>query len=58
MSWDKGVELKFADGKFLFETAPGYKDFEFKVLIDDKQWSNGENFKVQAGKTISITPNF
>ncbi len=58
MSWEKGIELKSVQGKFVLETNTECGNFEFKVLINDQQWSNGENFKAENGRTVEITPNF
>lgn len=59
MSWDKGVELNYVNGKFVFECSEECGDFEFKVLIDNVHWSKEkENYKAQKGKTVEITPAF
>ncbi|MBS0604465.1 MAG: hypothetical protein JSS60_05435 [Verrucomicrobia bacterium] len=58
MSWDKSLELKFVEGKFVLETHAEFNNFEFKLLLNDKVWSQGENFKAEKGKTLEFTPRF
>lgn len=58
MSWEKGLEMKSVGGKYVLESAADLGSFEFKVLLNDQQWSQGENFKAENGKTLEITPRF
>jgi hypothetical protein len=58
MSWDKGLELKRSNGKFVLETPESLGNFEFKVLLNDKLWSQGDNFKAKDGETLEISPKF
>lgn len=40
------------------ERIPAGEAFEFKALINDSQWSNGNNYVGTGGQTIDIYPNF
>ncbi len=57
-NWEKGIELKPVKGKFVLETNEKCGNFEFKIRINDLQWSSGDNFIAEDGKTVEITPNF
>lgn len=59
LSWDKGVALAYDEKTkgWLFKmrcTNP----IEFKVLINDERWSEGENFILKPGETLKIHPKF
>lgn len=58
MSWEKGIELVQVDGKWVFEIQLEFNLFEFKVLLDDQQWEQGENHEAKSGKTLEIVPRF
>ena len=59
LSWEKGKALSYDEGKqaWIFEST-SKKDLEFKVLINDEHWSEGENFVLHAGKTETFEPTF
>lgn len=57
MDWEKGVELKLHEGQFVFKLPPDFGCFEFKLLLDDKKWCEGANFKVQEGEVFTLNPN-
>lgn len=58
MSWEKGIELNALNGKHILDFQEYPDDFEFKILLNDQQWSTGENFKFQNGKVLEISPVF
>ncbi len=58
MSWEKGIELSALNGKYILDFQEYPNDFEFKILLNDHQWSAGKNFKFQNGKAIEISPVF
>lgn len=62
LSWIKGTKLhKSETGKyFLAVDAAEIGSFEFKILKNnDQQWSLGqENFKVENGNPVEVTPRF
>ncbi len=37
---------------------PSGQAFEFKALIDDRQWSVGQNYTGVGGQTIDVYPTF
>ena len=59
LSWDKGLRLDCV-GDTLWTIALGEsaRPFEIKFLINDEIWSTGENFKVDAGTAVTLTPTF
>lgn len=59
LNWDKGQALAYNEGKdaWVFK-ATLTKPLEFKVLINDVQWSEGENFKLVPGQDQTIVPQF
>lgn len=55
MSWEKGIKLEpLGDGYFLYKTNGEETPFEFKVLLHDILWYEGENLKFE-GKDIKQT---
>lgn len=59
LNWEKGKALSYDEKKqgWIFETTCK-KDLEFKVLINDEHWSEGENFVLHGGKTEVFEPKF
>jgi hypothetical protein len=61
LSWSSGKPmLNVASDIWVYEVeryAEG-ESFEFKPLINDQQWSSGQNFTVVGGETIDIYPHF
>ena len=59
LNWEKGKALSYNEEKqgWIFETTCK-KDLEFKVLINDEHWSEGENFILHSGKIEVFDPNF
>ena len=56
LSWDKGVALKnLSADEWVWETDASFKDCEFKVLLNDQRYEEGENHRLKKGK-ICITP--
>jgi len=59
LNWDKGVPLTYVKTKKLWMfKSRSTKPIEFKVLINDERWSEGENFVLESGKTLEIEPTF
>lgn len=60
-TWDKGRSMLnvSADG-WVYETEriPAGAKFEIKLLINDSQWSVGDNYVVTGGQTIDVYPKF
>lgn len=59
LNWVKGKALTYDEGKdaWVFK-ATLTKPLEFKVLINDVQWSEGENFKLVPGQAQTFAPQF
>ncbi len=60
LSWQKGKLMKnMGPDSWFWETdAPIGKDREFKVLINDQTYEDGENHKLSPGTTVQFTPRF
>ena len=59
LNWEKGKPLSYDEEKqgWIYENSTK-KDLEFKVLINDEHWSEGENFVLHVGKTETFEPKF
>ena len=59
LSWDKGLALTFDEKEhaWCFHTS-GNRPIEFKVLINDSHWSEGENFVLSPGAKQTFEPIF
>ena len=60
LSWDNGIEmLPVADDcwEWRSECCDMPSCFEFKFLINDQEWSNGENY-LAVGQTTDVSPSF
>ena len=59
LSWDKGTPLKNTkDNEWVWETESTFPSLEFKVLINDSHYENGDNHHLTYGTTIHYTPKF
>lgn len=59
LSWDKGMLLKNTKpDEWVWETDASFNHCEFKILINDNQYEEGDNHLVTAGATIVFTPCF
>ena len=59
LSWDKGIPLTYDEKKkHWYWECKTEKPIEFKLLINDETWSEGENFVLNPGKTKKIEPSF
>ena len=59
LSWDKGVAMQcIGDDEWLWEQYVPKGDVSFKFLINDSQWSVGEDFVVAVGDSIICNPTF
>ncbi|MBS0606012.1 MAG: hypothetical protein JSR57_03590 [Verrucomicrobia bacterium] len=58
LTWDKGIELtKTPEGTYSFNVDAD-EDFEFKVLVNDWNWSAGPNMIAKSNQSITFTPTF
>lgn len=59
LSWDKGTPLQCHDAStWVWSTKQATEKVEFKLLINDEIWANGENVAVNPGETIETVPSF
>lgn len=61
LSWSAGRGARNIDSdtwEFEIERIPRGQHFEFKALIDDEQWSSGQNFSGVGGDVIDVYPSF
>ncbi len=59
LSWDKGVAMQcLGEDEWLWEQFVPKGDVSFKFLINDEQWSVGEDFTVSVGDSIICKPEF
>lgn len=57
--WDVGqVAQQVGDGLWLYEVPASAPLHQWKPLLDDRDWSIGLNYAVQAGKTMDVFPFF
>lgn len=59
LSWDTGTIMDNVDaGTWQWSSTAVKKAFEVKFLINDADWSQGENFVVKPGTTSGFSPSF
>jgi hypothetical protein len=59
LSWSKGIQLDHVSGnEWIWETHEPLGRMEFKVLLNDKVWEEGNNHVVEGGKTVEYTAKF
>jgi hypothetical protein len=59
LSWDKGQPLKnIKPDEWIWETDTHFTHCEFKILINDRVYENGENHLLNAGSSLVYTPHF
>jgi hypothetical protein len=59
LSWDQGRPLECVDGStWVWSTKKAAGQIEFKLLINDQIWAEGENQTVAAGQVLETTPAF
>lgn len=59
LSWDKGQPLKnVKPDEWIWETDVHFTQCEFKILINDHVYENGDNHHLNAGSHLVYTPYF
>jgi hypothetical protein len=59
LSWDKGTPLKNTKAdEWVWETDTSFSHCEFKILLNDRNYENGENHYLNPGASIVYTPHF
>lgn len=59
LSWHKGIPLqnKSAD-EWTWQTDVPFQDLEFKILINDEHYEEGDNHRLKQGQTVHYVPRF
>lgn len=59
LSWDRGVQLKNVKSDlWVWESDVPFTTAEFKVLINDRNYEEGENRTLKYGAQLDYTPHF
>lgn len=59
LSWEKGTQLKNTKpDEWIWEPTTPFNNCEFKILINDKKYEEGENHHLHSGSNIQINPKF
>lgn len=58
LSWSQGVPLTCVDGKTWKWTGETSQLLKFKLLLNDKVWSQGEDLVANPGQRVEISPAF
>ena len=59
LDWNAGVPMQcIGEDEWLWEQAVSKGNVTFKVLVNDSQWSDGDDVVVAAGDTIICHPKF
>lgn len=58
LSWEKGILMDCAGGKWTWSTTDASDGLEFKFMLNNKTWAKGENNSVAAGSTAVLRPTF
>ncbi|MDP1581515.1 MAG: hypothetical protein Q8M02_14695 [Candidatus Didemnitutus sp.] len=59
LSWDHGVAMDCIAADSWVSTLKGATlPVVFKVLLDDKSWCKGNDYVVEPGQSVTITPSF
>lgn len=59
LSWRKGVPLVHVDPVTWIWAEDRVKEpVTFQLLLDDQIWAKGENFILEAGNKMKVTPDF
>lgn len=59
LSWDEGVPLDcVANDRWVLSLSAAQKPVAFKFLVNDRDWSIGDDFIVEPGASLAVTPLF
>jgi len=59
LSWDKGVQLNcVSDDLWTIVLKGASKTVVFKLLLNDTEWSLGEDYSAQPGAVVTVKPLF
>lgn len=59
LSWEKGILMDCKEGnEWIWSTTSATNGLEFKFLVNDEIWSQGDNLTVEPGGTSISAPSF
>jgi hypothetical protein len=59
LSWERGQPLECtSDNEWRWQASTANDPIEFKLLINDDTWSQGDNFTAQPGQRVICHPQF
>ncbi len=58
LSWERGVQLENVDEKTWRLAVPATDKLQFKLLLNDSVWAQGEDVVAAPGKKVEVTPAF
>lgn len=58
LSWEHGLPLQNIDSRTWRLIVPAREQVQFKLLINDSIWAQGEDVIATPGKTVEVTPAF
>ncbi|MSU51909.1 MAG: hypothetical protein EXS41_00715 [Opitutaceae bacterium] len=59
LNWDHGVAMDCIDtGLWIATVKHATSPIAFKLLVNDLSWSTGDDFVVQPGQSVTVTPEF
>jgi len=59
LSWERGTLMKCTKAdEWVWETDLPFTRGKIKILVNDKQYEQGENHDITCGKSISFQPKF
>ena len=58
LSWDRGTPLECVDSKTWRLIVPAKDKLQFKLLLNDTVWAQGEDVVAAPGKKVQVVPAF
>ena len=58
LTWDRGIPLVCVDGKTWRWTQTVTAPIKFKILLNDKVWSEGNDLTIAPGQKLEVAPHF
>jgi hypothetical protein len=59
LSWDKGIQMKnIAPNEWVWESDRPFSTMQFKVLVNDSWYEQGDNHSTVFGQDMEISPQF
>ncbi|MSU57580.1 MAG: hypothetical protein EXS35_05275 [Pedosphaera sp.] len=58
LSWERGTPLTCVDGRVWRLTVPAKEAVQFKLLLNDSVWAQGNDLVAAPGQRVEVTPAF